>query len=80
MNDAQLESFARGYILNYCNIVAIPSQLEFIIPVMVAEDKNKLGSEGINSKGVAGISESYIDGYSAKVTSILNKYRKIKTL
>ena len=74
------EQRARAFILAYTRRTEIPSELEYIVPAMVAEDENKKGAEGLNSKGVSGISESYINGYSESIMQVLKKYRKIVVL
>lgn len=74
------EQSARTFILAYTRRKEIPTELEYLIPLMAAEDKNKAGAEGLNSKGVSGISESYINGYSENIMAVLKKYRKIMVL
>lgn len=74
------EAKARSFILAFTHRTEIPAELEFLIPVMVKEDKNKDGSEGLSSKGVSGISENYIEGYSDSIMKILKRYRKIVVL
>ena len=40
---AELDARARSYICSYCNIASVPVSLEYIIPLMVAEDLNATG-------------------------------------
>ena len=77
---AELDARARSYICSYCNIASVPVSLEYIIPLMVAEDLNATGSEGLSSKGAAGVSEAYLNDYSEKVLKILRRYRRIRTV
>ena len=74
------EAKARSFILAFTHRAEIPAELEFLMPVMVKEDENKDGSEGLSSRGVSGISENYIEGYSDSIMKILKRYIKIVVL
>ena len=40
----------------------------------------RLNTEGLANQSFSGVSESYIDGYPAEITAILNRKRKIKVI
>lgn len=41
---------------------------------------NRMNTEGLSSQSMAGVSESYINGYPSDILAILNKKRKIKVI
>ena len=41
---------------------------------------NRIGTEGLNSMSVSGMSESYINGYPADILATLNSKRKIRVM
>lgn len=41
---------------------------------------NRIGTEGLNSLSVSGMSENYINGYPADIIATLNAKRKIKVM
>ena len=41
---------------------------------------NRIGTEGLNSMSVSGMSENYIDGYPADIIATLNAKRKIRVM
>ena len=41
---------------------------------------NRIGTEGLNSMSVNGMSENYIDGYPADILATLNAKRKIRVM
>ena len=41
---------------------------------------NRIGTEGLNSMSVSGMSENYIDGYPADIIATLNSKRKIRVI
>ena len=45
---------------------------------MVIERYNKIGTEGISAVTTSGTQETYLDGYSEYVLSLLRKYRKVR--
>lgn len=67
---------AKTFATLYCNLPEYSSDMDFIIMKMVVEDYNKIGSEGLESKSFSGVSENYIDGYSAGVLSQLKMFSK----
>lgn len=63
--------------LVYCNLTELPNKLSSTIVKMVLESYNKLGAEGLASQGFSGVSESFVEGYSADIISSLNRFKKI---
>lgn len=49
-----------------------------VIVRMVIERYNKIGTEGVGSLNTNGITENYINGYSAEIMALLNRYKRIK--
>ena len=41
---------------------------------------NRIGTEGLNSMSVSGMSENYINGYPADILATLNSKRKIRVM
>lgn len=41
---------------------------------------NRIGTEGLNSMSVSGMSENYINGYPADILATLNAKRKIRVM
>lgn len=41
---------------------------------------NRMGTEGLNSMSVSGMSENYINGYPADILATLNSKRKIRVM
>lgn len=41
---------------------------------------NRIGTEGLNSMSVSGMSENYINGYPADIIATLNSKRKIRVM
>lgn len=66
--------------IEYCHLKEYNSKLNVAVIKMVIQNYNRMGAEGLSSQGYSGVSESYIDGYSKDVYSVLNRHRKIKML
>lgn len=80
--DAQISlcyKMALAEVEDYCNREADTS-LELIAERIAVIKLNRLNTEGLASQSVSGITESYIDGYTADIVAALNRKRKIKTL
>lgn len=71
---------AQSFVVSYCNLPSYDTKLDSIINSIVIEDFNKLGSEGIQSKGYSGLTESYLEDYSPSIYKQLNRHKKIKML
>ena len=41
---------------------------------------NRMGTEGLNSMSVSGMSENYINGYPADILATLNSKRRVRVL
>lgn len=41
---------------------------------------NRIGTEGLNSMSVSGMSENYINGYPADILATLNSKRRVRVL
>lgn len=54
--------------------------LSSLIKLMVIERYNKLGNEGLSSVSFSGISENYLDDYSASLVRLLQSKRRVKVL
>ena len=55
-------------------------ELEIIAERIAIIKLNRLNSEGLASQSYSGVSESYVDGYPADITAVLNRKRKIKVM
>lgn len=75
-----LLDMAKAFAVDYCGLAAYDTALDNIVISMVVEDYNKMGDEGISSKSISGVSESYVDGYSVKIMAALKTHRKIKVV
>lgn len=64
----------------YCNLGEYGSILDYIVIQMVIERYNRIGSEGATSQSYSGVSTNYDSFYSDKVTKMLNKHRRLRTV
>lgn len=64
----------------YCNLGLYDSILDYIVVQMVIERYNRIGSEGATTQSTSGVSTSYDSFYSDKVTKMLNKHRRLRTI
>lgn len=62
----------------FCNRATTDEILTPVIIEMVVESYNHLGAEGVTSQSYSGVSESYLDDYSAKVKRMLRNRRVFK--
>lgn len=62
----------------YCKREA-DTALQLIAEQIAVIKLNRLNSEGLSSQSYSGVSESYIDGYPAEITAVLNRKRKLQT-
>lgn len=72
IEDAEVE------VTDYCNMAIYDVKLDSTITKMVIQNYNKGITQGIASESFSGVSESYINGYTADVIAMLNKNRKVK--
>lgn len=78
--DAQIAlalKIALAEVEEYCNREA-DAALELIAEKIAVIKLNRFNTEGLASQAYSGVSESYIDGYPAEITAVLNRKRKIK--
>lgn len=67
-------------VVAYCNLKQYDEKLDSTVIKMVLSNYNKLGSEGIDSHSYSGVSESFADGYSKDIVTMLNKHRRVRML
>ena len=63
----------------YCNR-KVDTELELIAEKIAVIKLNRMNTEGLASQSYSGVTESYIDGYPAEITTVLNRKRKIKVV
>ena len=80
--EAQLNlaiKYALAEVEEYCN-----RDLDYILELTALKiaviKLNRINTEGLASQGFNGVSESYIDGYPAEITAVLNRKRKLKAI
>lgn len=61
----------------YCKRDA-DAALELVAEQIAVIKLNRIGTEGLASQSMSGVSENYIDGYPAEILNILNRKRKVK--
>lgn len=62
---------------DYCKR-EIDTVLEYTAQRITVIKLNRMGTEGLNSQGFSGVSESFIDGYPSDIQNTLMRKRKIK--
>ena len=80
--DAQISlalKMALAEVEAYCNREA-DATLELIAEKIAVIKLNRVNTEGLASQSYSGVNESYIDGYPAEITAVLNRKRKIKVV
>lgn len=80
--DAQISlciKHATAEVKSYC-ARELDEELELCAQKIAIIKLNRLNSEGLASQGYSGGSETYIDGYPAEITAVLNRKRKIKVV
>ena len=80
--DAQINlcyDMAKTEVEAYCNRTA-DKELETIAQKIAIIKLNRMNTEGLASQSYSGVSESYVDGYPADITAVLNRKRKIKVV
>lgn len=73
-----LIEMAQGEATEYCHLIEYNEKLNPAVIAMVIEKYNRIGGEGLTSAASSGITESYIDGYSKTIYSLLNKHRRVR--
>ena len=74
IEDAKIET------IDYCNLLEYNIKLDSTLVKMVIQNYNKSINQGISSESFSGVSESYVNGYSADVIIMLNNNRKVRML
>lgn len=64
----------------YCNLAEYTTDLDNVVVQMVVERYNRRGYEGAESVSASDITNKFYNGYSKSTLSMLNKYRKVKTV
>lgn len=80
--DAQIElalKMAIAEVETYCNRI-IDTELEMVAQRIAIIRLNRMNAEGLAGQAFSGVNETYIDGYPADITAILNRKRKVKLL
>lgn len=80
--DAQIGlalKMAIAEVEDYCRR-DLDSSLELIAERIAVIKLNRIGTEGLISLGLGGVSESYIDGYPADILATMNAKRRIKEM
>jgi len=69
---------AKTEVIEHCKLTAYIAKFDAIVVKMVIQNYNKSRVQGINSESFSGVSESYINGYTADVMAFLNRNRKVR--
>ena len=80
--DAQINlhyKIALAQVEEYCQREA-DSTLEFVAERIAVINLSRMGTDGLASQSFSGVSENYLDGYSADIVATLNRKRKIKVV
>lgn len=64
----------------YCNLAEYTTDLDNAVVQMVVERYNRRGYEGVENVSASDITNKFYNGYSKSTLSMLNKYRKVKTI
>lgn len=81
-SDAQIGlalKMAIAEVEDYCHR-ELDYSLQLIAERIAIIKLNRIGTEGLNSMSVSGMSENYIDGYPADILATLNAKRKIRVI
>lgn len=71
---------AQDFILDYCNLDEIPSELNGVLLAMCQESLNRLHSEGISVESAGGSSIQFLTDYSSGIYRRLKKHKHIRTV
>lgn len=81
-SDAQIGlalKMAIAEVEDYCHR-ELDYSLQLIAERIAIIKLNRIGTEGLNSMSVSGMSENYINGYPADILATLNSKRKIRVI
>lgn len=79
--DAQITlayKIALTEVEEYCKREA-DSALQLMAEQIAVIKLQRMNTEGLSAQSFSGVSESYLDGYPAEITAVLNRKRKLKT-
>lgn len=62
------------------NAAELDGTLELIAERIAVIKLNRLGSEGLTSQALSGVTEAYADGYPEDIKALLNRRRRLKVL
>ena len=66
-------------VQGYCNR-ELDYELEMCVMRIAIIKLNRMNTEGLTSQSMAGVSESYVNGYPDDIQKILDRKRKIKVI
>ena len=81
-SDAQIGlalKMAIAEVEDYCHR-ELDYSLQLIAERIAIIKLNRMGTEGLNSMSVSGMSENYINGYPADILATLNAKRKLRVM
>jgi hypothetical protein len=81
-SDAQIGlalKMAIAEVEDYCHR-ELDYSLQLIAERIALIKLNRMGTEGLNSMSVSGMSENYINGYPADIIATLNAKRRVRVL
>lgn len=81
-SDAQIGlalKMAIAEVEDYCHR-ELDYSLQLIAERIAIIKLNRMGTEGLNSMSVSGMSENYINGYPADIIATLNAKRRVRVL
>lgn len=81
-SDAQIGlalKMAIAEVEDYCHR-ELDYSLQLIAERIAIIKLNRMGTEGLNSLSVSGMSENYINGYPADIIATLNAKRKLRVM
>lgn len=63
-------------VVSYCRLTEYTEALNDIVVDIAAIKYNRVGTEGLQSQGYSGASETYLDDYPMTIQKRLNVFRK----
>jgi len=71
---------AKTEVLEHCNIIEYNIKFDGTVVKMVIQNYNKARTQGISSEAFSGVTEAYVNGYTADILAFLNKNKRIRFL
>lgn len=75
----EIVSIVKEKILSYLNLEEMPKQLDWIVIELSVSRFNRIGSEGMSSESVDGVSNTYITDELIQYKPYLDDYLKANT-